>query len=254
MRIVRTAGMLLLTIGLPVLLVVGALWTATQHGDEGGALSGRVERITTAGHAVAGTGAAAWASSEVRGRPLALVVMLPDASAGVDLRVEVRPGRLALATWGLLVAGAVLILLGMATLARPTRGRSATRHAALADVLPQPVSPPAPATDRPRPGWAAPTPMPVQPILAWPPHPSLVVTPAPLPVSGPVPAAPAEPQPADYRPVGPGLPGSADLATALGALGSPPRAARRRRTAGGLPAVPAAPPSVYRPPGRRTLD
>lgn len=53
MRIVRTAvGMLLLTLGLPVLLVGGALWTAMQHRDGGGAFSGAIERITTPGYAV----------------------------------------------------------------------------------------------------------------------------------------------------------------------------------------------------------
>ncbi len=41
MRVVRTvAGLVLLTIGLPVLLVGGALWTLMQHRDAGGAFSG----------------------------------------------------------------------------------------------------------------------------------------------------------------------------------------------------------------------
>jgi hypothetical protein len=40
MRIVRTvAGLLLLAIGLPLLLAGGALWTAMQHRDPGGAYS-----------------------------------------------------------------------------------------------------------------------------------------------------------------------------------------------------------------------
>lgn len=360
MRIVRTAaGMLLLTIGLPVLLVGGALWTAMQHRDGGGAFSGRVERITTPGHAVvvpdldallrrdapftrardtrlrvtartetgpalvgiapaeevarylagaayaqvdrvsltsgplpvgvtpvegtavpaaqpawrlAGAGAVAWDSAEVRGQRLALVVMHPDASAGmtVDLRVEVRPGWLAPATWGLLVTGAVLILLGMATLAWPARRPALARPSTLADLTPAPATPPTPVLDRPRPAWAAPTPMPVQPILAWPPHPSVAATPAPLPAPPPVTsgvrAAHPEPTAADLAPIaaelepvaatpaGPDLPGSADLASALGALGSAPRATRRRKTAAGLPTDRAAPPQVAPPSGRRTRD
>ncbi|MDQ7904706.1 hypothetical protein RB614_09260 [Phytohabitans sp. ZYX-F-186] len=275
--------MLLLTIGLPVLLVGGALWTAMQHRDGDGAFSGRVERITTPGHAVvvpdldallrrdapfarardtrlrvsarteagpalvaiapaedvarylhgaayaqvdrvsltagplpvavtpvggravpaaqpiwqmSGTGEVGWASSEVRGQRLALVVMRPDASAGmtVDLRVEVRPGWLGSATWGLLVAGAVLVVLGMATLAWPSRRPPLARPATLADVLTGSASVPAHLVDRPRTGWTPPLPMPVQPILAWPPHPSVAVTPAPLPTE-PV---------ADLHPVSPG--------------------------------------------------
>jgi hypothetical protein len=399
MRILRTAaGMLLLTIGLPVLLVGGALWTAMQHRDGGGAFSGRVERITTPGHAVvvpdldallrrdapftrardtrlrvtarteagpalvaiapaqevarylagaayaqvdrvsltsgplpvavtpvegtavpaaqpgwqlAGAGAVGWSSSEVRGQRLALVVMRPDANAGmtVDLRVEVRPGWLAPATWGLLVAGAVLIVLGMATLAWPVRRPAPSRPSTLADVLLDPTPPPVVvAADRPSPAWAAPTPMPVQPILAWPPHPSVAVTPAPLPAASPVAAPPAPVStaavppgqfsgelemdagpiaprrvsgggPADRRgagepagrtseaagagvagpepegePAGPDLPGSANLATALGALGSASRSTRRRKTAAGLPTDTAVSPPVAPPGARRVRD
>ncbi|MGN9912260.1 hypothetical protein ACTMTJ_32460 [Phytohabitans sp. LJ34] len=363
MRIVRTAaGMLLLTIGLPVLLVGGALWTAMQHRDGGGAFSGRVERITTPGHAVvvpdldallrrdapftrardtrlrvtarteagpalvgiapaeevarylagaayaqvdrvsltsgplpvgvtpvegtavpaaqpawrlAGAGAVAWDSAEVRGQRLALVVMHPDASAGmtVDFRVEVRPGWLAPATWGLLVAGAVLILLGMATLAWPTRRPALARPSTLADVAPAPATPPTAVLERPRPAWAAPTPMPVQPILAWPPHPSVAVTPAPLPApTSPAVQATSQDVPLDRRPaldpadaglavepaepepVGADLPGSADLATALGTLGSASRSTRRRKTAAGLPTDVVASPPVAPPVARRTRD
>ncbi|GAA4682604.1 hypothetical protein [Phytohabitans rumicis] len=287
MRIARTAvGMLLLTIGLPVLLVGGALWTAMQHRDAGGAFSGRVERITTPGHAVVvpdldgllrrdapftragdtrlrvtarteagpalvglvpaadaarylagvpyaqvdrvsltrgtlpvrvtpvpgttapaaqpawekqGAGAVDWASSEVRGQRLALVVIHPDTRAGmtVDLRVEVRPGWLGSATWGLLVLGVALVALGMATLAWPTRPAYPSRPATLADV--PPARPPAPDLAPPlvsvpapaRPAWNVGTPPPVQPILAWPPHPRCTVTPDPVPATA--------------------LPGSADL-------------------------------------------
>jgi hypothetical protein len=381
MRIVRTAaGMLLLTIGLPVVLVGGALWTAMQHRDAGGAFSGRVERITTPGHAVvvpdldallrrdapftrardtrlrvtarteagpalvgiapaeevarylagaayaqvdrvsltsgplpvrvtpvegtavpstvaappawlvAGAGAVGWSSSEVRGQRLALVVMHPDARAGmtVDLRVEVHPGWLTPATWGLLVAGAVLIVLGMATLAWPVRRVATPRPATLADVLPAPDAPPVAVPEQPRPAWAAPTPMPVQAILAWPPHPSVAITPTPLPAPAPAPAQPASGGPPSGGPAaaggpgargpaveggpavvgGPGtvgsgsgsgsgesesaepdLPGSADLATALGTLGAAGRSTRRRKTAAGLPAEPPTTPAMP-PPSR----
>ena len=53
MRVVRTIlGILLLTVGLPLLLVGGGLWTAMQHRDAGGAFSGALEEITNPGHAV----------------------------------------------------------------------------------------------------------------------------------------------------------------------------------------------------------
>jgi hypothetical protein len=212
--------------------------------------------------------------------------MHPDASAGmtVDLRVEVRPGWLAPATWGLLVAGAVLIVLGMATLAWPTRRPSFARPATLADVLPAPAAPPTVPFERTRPGWAAPTPMPVRPILAWPPHPSVTITPSPLPAplstavqepEHPSPASPVrpthrdlddvdlpnpesepvpDPAPMEAEPVGPDLPGSADLASALGAPGVKSRSTRRRKTAAGLPSDSAGPPPVSPPLARRRRD
>jgi hypothetical protein len=273
MRIVRTAvGMLLLTLGLPVLLVGGALWTAMQHRDAGGAFSGAIERITTPGHAVVvadldallrdtapftrardttlritartetgpamigvapadeaarylagvayaqvdrvsltsgplpvrvtpvagtvppgapprwihqGAGAVEWEPSPVRGQRLSLIVMHPDARAAltVDLRVEVRPGWLASATWGLLVAGAVLIVLGMAALAWPVRRFTAPppppdRPTTLADAPPVPVPPPAPAPPAFSPPAFAP---PARPVLAWPPTTRPTTTPPPLP-------------------------------------------------------------------------
>src|SRR3712207_7064010 len=53
MRVVRTIlGILLLTVGLPLLLVGGALWMAMQHRDAGGAFSGEIEDIRTQGYAV----------------------------------------------------------------------------------------------------------------------------------------------------------------------------------------------------------
>jgi hypothetical protein len=53
MRVVRTvAGLVLVTIGLPVLLVGGALCTLMQHRDEGGAFSGTLEPVSTPGQAI----------------------------------------------------------------------------------------------------------------------------------------------------------------------------------------------------------
>ncbi|GIF59163.1 hypothetical protein Air01nite_52580 [Asanoa iriomotensis] len=53
MRVVRTvAGLVLLTIGLPVLLVGGSLWTLMQHRDAGGAFSGSLEPVSTPGQAI----------------------------------------------------------------------------------------------------------------------------------------------------------------------------------------------------------
>ncbi len=53
MRVLRTIlGMLLLTVGLPALLVGGGLWFAMQHRDAGGAFTGKLQRITSDGYAV----------------------------------------------------------------------------------------------------------------------------------------------------------------------------------------------------------
>ncbi|HYN93235.1 MAG TPA: hypothetical protein VES42_05260, partial [Pilimelia sp.] len=53
MRVVRTIlGILLITVGLPLVLAGAGLWTAMQHRDAGGAFSGDVEAIRTSGYAV----------------------------------------------------------------------------------------------------------------------------------------------------------------------------------------------------------
>src|SRR4029453_19263168 len=53
MRVLRTIlGMLLLTIGLPALLVGAGFWAAMQHRDAGGAFSGPLQRMATSGYAV----------------------------------------------------------------------------------------------------------------------------------------------------------------------------------------------------------
>ncbi|MDG4829250.1 hypothetical protein O7627_08010 [Solwaraspora sp. WMMD1047] len=52
-RFVRaTAGLLLLTIGLPMLLAGGGLWLAGRHRDAGGSFSASLERISSPGYAV----------------------------------------------------------------------------------------------------------------------------------------------------------------------------------------------------------
>src|SRR4051812_44838211 len=53
MRVFRTIlGMLMLTVGLPALLVGGAFWAAMQHRDAGGAFSGTMQRVATSGYAI----------------------------------------------------------------------------------------------------------------------------------------------------------------------------------------------------------
>lgn len=68
-----------------------------------------------------GLGALQWSTDDLRGRPLSLVVMLPDARPGmtVDLRAELRPGWLDPLSWGLLVLGAALTLLAFGLAVRP---------------------------------------------------------------------------------------------------------------------------------------
>ena len=53
MRVIRTIlGMLMLTIGLPALLVGAGFWAVMQHRDAGGAFSGALHRVTTPGYAI----------------------------------------------------------------------------------------------------------------------------------------------------------------------------------------------------------
>ncbi|HEU4347221.1 MAG TPA: hypothetical protein VFR35_05480, partial [Actinoplanes sp.] len=53
MRVLRTIfGMLLLTIGLPALLVGAAFWVAMQHRDAGGAFGGPLQSMSTTGYAL----------------------------------------------------------------------------------------------------------------------------------------------------------------------------------------------------------
>jgi len=53
MRVFRTIlGMLLLTAGLPTLLVGAAFWATMQHRDPGGAFTGDMQRVATSGYAL----------------------------------------------------------------------------------------------------------------------------------------------------------------------------------------------------------
>ena len=53
MRVLRTIlGLLLLTIGIPALLIGAAFWAAMQHRDAGGAFGGRLQAVVTSGYAV----------------------------------------------------------------------------------------------------------------------------------------------------------------------------------------------------------
>ncbi|GAB3970827.1 hypothetical protein [Plantactinospora veratri] len=219
MRFVRLiAGILLLTIGLPVLLVGGALWTLSEQRGGGETFAGTLDRIETGGHAVvvpdlaamlrrdapflgagrtglrivartgtepaflglapaaevstylasspyarldrvsvtrgdlpvrvepvdepatpaapvlpgeqglwlrSGLGTLDLSADDVRAPRLSLVVMRPDAGAGIvaDLRAEVRPGWLDPVAWSSLAVGGLLALFGIALLARPVRPR-----------------------------------------------------------------------------------------------------------------------------------
>ncbi|MGX7670384.1 hypothetical protein [Plantactinospora sp. DSM 117369] len=219
MRFVRLiAGILLLTIGLPVLLVGGALWTLSEQRSGDGGFVATLDRIETGGHAVvvpdlaamlrrdvpfldngrtglrvvartgaepaflglaptaevstylansphvrvarvsvtrgslpvrvdpadepataaaparpgdqglwirSGLGTLDLTADDVRAPRLSLVVMRPDAGAGVvaDLRAEVRPGWLGPVAWSSLAVGGLLVLFGVVLLARPVRPR-----------------------------------------------------------------------------------------------------------------------------------
>jgi len=69
------------------------------------------------------TGSLEYEPSDWRGRPVALVVLAPDGAAlgPVALTAAIRFGWLDSTTWGLLILGPVLLLLGFVTLAWPAR-------------------------------------------------------------------------------------------------------------------------------------
>lgn len=75
--------------------------------------------------ASSGAGELEWSPSEVRGQQLALVVMDPAARSPltVDLTARVHPQWLDSTTLGLLVLGTLLVVVGVAALAWPSRSR-----------------------------------------------------------------------------------------------------------------------------------
>jgi hypothetical protein len=87
-----------------------AFWLATSTGLT---RDGRVEDALT------------WSPSALRGQRLALVVMNADGSAGVDvtLTVAMRAGWLGPTTWGSLILGTAVLLLGILALGWPESRR-----------------------------------------------------------------------------------------------------------------------------------
>ncbi|TWJ23700.1 hypothetical protein [Micromonospora endolithica] len=91
MRFVRTvAGMVLLVIGIPALLVGTVLWQLTRHADPGGAFTARTETVHTAGHAVVVTDVDALLRTEAPfaragSSRLRLTARTPDGPAFVGL-------------------------------------------------------------------------------------------------------------------------------------------------------------------------
>jgi hypothetical protein len=86
----------------------------------------------------------AWAPSSLRGRELALVVMNPDGSAGVDATIagRLRPGWLPPTVGGLLILGTAVFLLGVVALAAARRMVAAEPAIeAATEPVPVPVRP-----------------------------------------------------------------------------------------------------------------
>src|SRR5690242_15395852 len=91
MRVLRTIlGLLLLTIGLPALLVGAGFWAAMQHRDAGGAFTGALQNIVTPGYAVVVDDADALLSADApfargAGTRLRLTAQTPDGPAFVGI-------------------------------------------------------------------------------------------------------------------------------------------------------------------------
>ncbi|GIH06985.1 hypothetical protein Rhe02_50520 [Rhizocola hellebori] len=71
----------------------------------------------------AATGELRWTPTTDRDRHLALIVVAPPGDAPIRLSVALTAGWLNSTTWGLLILGPVLLLLGLAALAWPQRPR-----------------------------------------------------------------------------------------------------------------------------------
>jgi hypothetical protein len=70
-----------------------------------------------------GEGELVWTPAVDREQELALVIVAPEGSGPISLNASVTAGWLASTTWGLLILGPVLLLLGLAMLAWPARPR-----------------------------------------------------------------------------------------------------------------------------------
>uniref|UniRef100_UPI0027429273 hypothetical protein n=1 Tax=Actinoplanes sp. RD1 TaxID=3064538 RepID=UPI0027429273 len=72
-----------------------------------------------------GRGSVSWNPADLRDTPYSLIIMNPAAQPGVRLEstAAVQPGWLNQATWGLLTAGTLLVMLGMIILGWPARRR-----------------------------------------------------------------------------------------------------------------------------------
>lgn len=135
------------------------------------------------------SGGLEWSPAELQGDQLALVVMHPDGQAPltVDVTARVEPRWLASTTYGLLVLGTVLVAVGIAVLAWPSRPREIIYVVPPAQVpevaaqlgipvprgaLPPPVSSARPLDPLPEPAPVSATPDPEPaspPLLEWPP-------------------------------------------------------------------------------------
>jgi hypothetical protein len=99
MRVIRTIlGMLMLTIGLPALLVGAGLWAAMQHRDAGGAFSGALQRVTTPGYAIVVDDLDALLRQDasfvrVSGTRLRITATVPDGPAFIGIAPAAQAAR-----------------------------------------------------------------------------------------------------------------------------------------------------------------
>jgi hypothetical protein len=104
-----------------------------------------------------GEGELSWTPDLDRDHQVALVIVAPPGSEPVSLTASVSAGWLDSTTWGLLILGPVLTLLGLATLAWPTRRREIVyvMEPQVTVTVPAQPSPPAALPAAP-PQWAWP--------------------------------------------------------------------------------------------------
>lgn len=147
-----------------------------------------------------GEGELRWTPAVDRDHQVALVIIAPEGTGPISLRASVTAGWLDSTTWGLLILGPVLMLLGLAALAWPARPReivyvmdsetaasSLPAFASGRTVIHVPAQPTALPVAAP-----APDPVPSQvpagpPGMPWPPNESAPTEPArdlPMPLAG----------------------------------------------------------------------